>query len=612
MTTVQLIVILEYQGARSTTTLTRPWSEPLLAILNAVLAERGLPGASQLTGQYWMIRFENRFLRLDVTLAQALAGFEGRPSITLEILQAGGGDRPSKIDRIAETVESGVDLKPDAPEKGHSTKHPVVSKSDEAAAADILADESSAVNLGSSAPAGHSPFHTDQDLDLGPLPAAAGSDSAAGLGDVMAMEEEVEVSEPEEAGEVLCQELALEEEEVEESSPRKSRARAATVPLGRSAAGIAAARKVDRHATVRYYHRMNPERVYPLLVVIAEKTLREIVQAGVSQEASRRFQVAKGSVVEIEPILPGCACYPPKERVRIRAGEVTATFWVIPQVLGKLTQPRVVLRQDHHVLADIPLTITVVKKTLAVVMGVLSLFLPFLSVLLKHFNLDFESQLKSDFSLYARVADFTLSSLSPEALAGMLLTATGGFYLWSRPRWRDLFWDIVPATAQGLFQAALDVIQKGDEKRGGEMIAALLKTHPTFQPAWLYFAEWHYTLKDYQSALECFEKALALGNAEAGHYLHGSHSASKLRRDARALEILQEAQRALPPSRHTGLMWYNMGCYTIRLGNLDEGIDYLQKAITAGYVNGKQYRSDPDLKPVRPRADFQQLLARLG
>jgi hypothetical protein len=124
----------------------------------------------------------------------------GASEVDLGATPSAKGDRPSGLDLIAEAVESGVEL--GGAKVGDSSKHPVVSKSDEEAAADILADESSAVNLGSSAPAGHSPFHTDQDLDLGPTP-AAGSGSGIGRKATAVAEEEVEVSEPVEEEEEL-------------------------------------------------------------------------------------------------------------------------------------------------------------------------------------------------------------------------------------------------------------------------------------------------------------------------------------------------------------------------------------------------------------------------
>src|SRR5207302_1868463 len=48
-------------------------------------------------------------------------------------------------------------------------------------------------------------------------------------------------------------------------------------------AAVAPSPLVDRRATVRYYHRMNPERLFPLLVVLSRQAVQEVARRGVSQ-----------------------------------------------------------------------------------------------------------------------------------------------------------------------------------------------------------------------------------------------------------------------------------------------------------------------------------------
>src|SRR5262249_11471020 len=112
---------------------------------------------------------------------------------------------------------------------------------------------------------------------------------------------------------------------------------------------------VERRATVRYYHRMNPQRTFPLLVILSRHEIEQVVKRGVRQAQSKAFTVDEGSLVEIEPVLPGCSCYPPREQVRVGGGEVSVTFWVVPQVMGRVMQARVVVRQQGEVLAEVPL-----------------------------------------------------------------------------------------------------------------------------------------------------------------------------------------------------------------------------------------------------------------
>jgi hypothetical protein len=362
-----------------------------------------------------------------------------------------------------------------------------------------------------------------------------------------------------------------------------------------------AGRVTARRATVRYYHRMCPERMFPLLVVLSDKEIQQIVKAGVVQGQSEAFRVAEGTVVEIEPILPGCGCYPPREQVRVSRGEVTTTFWVVPRVLGKVMQARVVVRQGGETLAEVPLSIRVARQRLTALMGALSLVLPFVLLVLKHFHLDFESQLQEDFGLYAHLANWAVRALTPELLTGLLLAGTAALYLWLRPRKRDVFWDVVTA---GAVQTDGDVPQDSrspvcrEEAREEQSPQTLLN-----------LADQRYRAEDFAGALPLYERALGLRTVKPIHYFRASLAAFRAGDTARALEIMQQAEASLPAARMKGEMWYNMGCFAARLGRFPEALRYLNRAVDAGYANPERYRSDPDLAVLRWHAGFKRLLA---
>lgn len=56
---------------------------------------------------------------------------------------------------------------------------------------------------------------------------------------------------------------------------------------------------------------------------------------------------------------------------------------------------------------------------------------------------------------------------------------------------------------------------------------------------------------------------------------------------------------------------YNLSCCFSLAGRLDEAVGALQKAVAAGYRNAGQATSDPDLKPLAGRSDFQALVAQM-
>jgi hypothetical protein len=199
----------------------------------------------------------------------------------------------------------------------------------------------------------------------------------------------------------------------------------------------------ERVATVRYYSRMNPDRMFPLLVILSAKQIEEVVKKSVKQAMSEAFQVEEGSCVEIEPVLPGCDCYPPRHVMAVEEKDaITETFWVVPRVLGRVHGARVLIRQGDRVLADVPLDVRVSKQTLAVACGLLSLAAPYMTMGLKSLKLDYESQKADGFPLYQQAGAWIAENLRPEWLGLGLLGLAFLLYLWMRPRRRDVFWDV--------------------------------------------------------------------------------------------------------------------------------------------------------------------------
>jgi TatA/E family protein of Tat protein translocase len=197
-----------------------------------------------------------------------------------------------------------------------------------------------------------------------------------------------------------------------------------------------------RRATVRYYSRMNPERVYPLLVLITRGQVEKIHKKHTDQRMSAPFAVDVDAPVEIEPVLPGCDCHPPRVVTRLGQGDRTLTFRVVPRVLGRVDGAVVSIRQDHACLAEVELDVRVVKRTLVALSGAAAFLLPGLSAVMKHFGLDFETQKEQGFSLYLAVAQLLFDRVSPLALTALLGVPTALLWWLTRPRTRDVFWDV--------------------------------------------------------------------------------------------------------------------------------------------------------------------------
>jgi hypothetical protein len=356
---------------------------------------------------------------------------------------------------------------------------------------------------------------------------------------------------------------------------------------------------------------MNPQRTVPLLVVLSEKAVAKIAKRGVGQTSGPRFRVEEDAVVEVEPILPGCQCYPPKESVAIRPGTVSVRFWVVPHVLGQIMEARVLVRKDGNVLTEVPLQMRVVRQTMTWLVGGLSLLLPFVFLILKHFRLDFESQMQDGFGLYAMAAQWMLRSLSPEIVGGLLLAATGILYWWMRPKQRDVFWDVqlIDSSEETTAEDAIDEQKIVAERKPTEV----QPMEPIGDPMDQLFAraKKHYEKKEYDRAIPLYEKGMTLGRAKPPIYHRASIAAAQSGNPLRGLTLLQEAQALNPPPKTRAVMFYNMACFACRLGRWDDAMGYLTQAVEGGYRETKKIWSDPDLEPLRWRGDFKVLMRSL-
>jgi len=203
----------------------------------------------------------------------------------------------------------------------------------------------------------------------------------------------------------------------------------------------------ERRATVRYYSRMNPDRVFPLLVMLTRQEVEEIVKKYVEQRATGPLTIAKDVPLEIEPVLPGCQCHPPKVTTILGNSDDVFTFHIVPHVLGEVTGARVLIRQDHAVLAEIELDMRVVQRTWVMVSGLSTFLLPAMSAAMSHFGLDFKP--KDGSSPYLAVLNFLFGEVSPVVLTGVLAAVTGVAWWLTRPKGRDVFWDITTKPPSG-------------------------------------------------------------------------------------------------------------------------------------------------------------------
>lgn len=183
-------------------------------------------------------------------------------------------------------------------------------------------------------------------------------------------------------------------------------------------------------ATVEYFTRMTPQKVFPLKVTLSPYSSDHTLAPDVARAESDAFIVEPSKWIEVEPVLPGCAVYPPKQSVPGGTVVSELRFWVVPSVKGDV--PGVVYVRHASQQRAVRLKITVAEPRTAAWTAAAGAVLPYLSVILKRERLDFESQVADGYSAYLLALRWLLRVLGPTQLCALLLVAAT--VIWARRR----------------------------------------------------------------------------------------------------------------------------------------------------------------------------------
>jgi hypothetical protein len=265
-------------------------------------------------------------------------------------------------------------------------------------------------------------------------------------------------------------------------------ARAAPGAAGTPVVRKATPELVPRHATVRYFSRMRPCRLYPLLVVISKDQVRDILHKATAKGVSAEFAVSTASPVVVEPVLPGCTCYPPRHEVAVEAEVARAEFHVTTLVEGTIESARVILSQNGRLLAEVPLKIRVAKTTLGWVLACLSPIVPYV---LKYFSLDLDTQIQENFGLYFQIVHWVLGRVAelPWWVTGGAMLIAGITIIilnWPRAEYSpSVFWKVEVIPPEEQLREAEEALAAWDTAHGLRLLNELMQSKPKFQPAWL-------------------------------------------------------------------------------------------------------------------------------
>jgi hypothetical protein len=220
-----------------------------------------------------------------------------------------------------------------------------------------------------------------------------------------------------------------------------------------------------RRASVRWYRRMNPLRMYPLNIVLAQGRLREPLRPGQAQAAAKEQLVLTKDdpFVRIRPVLPGCTVYPDEQVVDATPAQVEVRFQVVPQMLGTVADARIEFYQQHRLLTKIDLPIVVSKQTVAVVLASLGLAWPVVGTVVRSVAGETAGEPKD---LLMRALTWAMAQ--PHALEiglGLGALAAAIWWWWNRPTESSAVAgldELQPMSVAELLQAAKVALLRGD------------------------------------------------------------------------------------------------------------------------------------------------------
>jgi non-specific serine/threonine protein kinase len=115
-------------------------------------------------------------------------------------------------------------------------------------------------------------------------------------------------------------------------------------------------------------------------------------------------------------------------------------------------------------------------------------------------------------------------------------------------------------------------------------------------------------LAAYREGVELSERRLQLSSEDVRALYLGAHGLERLG-DERARTWIQRALQLDPADPGT---LYNVACYHALRGEDELALDFLEKAVDAGYAHREWIHHDAYMKPLRSTSRYQAAMARLG
>ncbi|MGZ5509976.1 MAG: tetratricopeptide repeat protein [Nitrososphaeraceae archaeon] len=132
-----------------------------------------------------------------------------------------------------------------------------------------------------------------------------------------------------------------------------------------------------------------------------------------------------------------------------------------------------------------------------------------------------------------------------------------------------------------------------------------LRIDPHFVNAWIKKGYAHFHLGEYGVAISCYDNALDLdiNNFEAWDLKGLAHY-----RLNNLLKAIECCEKSIDINHNNGMSWYNLSCYLVLDGRIDDGMEALKRAIEIEISYAKRAVRDKDFENAKAEEGFRRII----
>jgi hypothetical protein len=180
---------------------------------------------------------------------------------------------------------------------------------------------------------------------------------------------------------------------------------------------------------------MNPERNFPLDVVITGRDVKVVAARGMKVAVGRQMLELDPSdpLLTVIPRFAGCLVVPPRLQLDVSPETVTARFWVTPLAEGDLPDACIELRYRGKLVESLPTPTQIVARTTARIFLGLGLLSPVILQTLEGIGWTFSQEVREGFPLIGHYFRFFGRSAGTLLFGSALLITAWICYRLTRP-----------------------------------------------------------------------------------------------------------------------------------------------------------------------------------